>query len=132
MAAVGVISATVPFAQLVTVLPVVQVRGAAKVAVTFTSAVMETVQVLVPVQPPPDQPLKTEPPVAAAARTTLLLPGAISAEHVVVPQLMVPAGVVDVTFPVPVPALLTVRAYWPEWQVPPGDDPLPFKVPFLQ
>ena len=77
-----------------------------KVAVTFLTAVIATVQVPVPVQPvTPDQPAKVEPVRAAAVRTTLSL-AANKAEQVV-PQLMsVPA----VTVPVPVPALVTVRA----------------------
>jgi len=130
-AAVGVISATLPFAQLVTVLTFVQASGTTKVAVTFTSAAIERVQVPTPVQPPPDQPAKVDPPVAAAVRTTLLLPGANSAEHAVVPQL-IPTGA-DVTFPVPFPALVTVNAYCPAVQLPPGDEPPPgVKVPFRQ
>lgn len=83
-----------------------------KVAVTFVAAVIETVQVvlvLVPVQTPPDQPVGVEPFPAAAVRVTLSL-AANSAEHVVpvVPQLMPPVS--EVTFPVPLPALVTFRA----------------------
>jgi hypothetical protein len=102
------------------------VSGTTKVAVTFTSAVIETVQVgVVPVQPPPDQPAKVEPPVGAAVRVTLLLPGANSAEHLVIPQLMSAATGLEVTFPVPFPALSTVSAYCPALQLPPGDEPPP-------
>jgi hypothetical protein len=93
-----------------------------KVAVTFASAVIETVQVLVPVQPPPDQPANADPSatVAAAVKTTLP-PPANSSEHVV-PHAM-PGGT-DVTVPVPVPALLTVRAC-PAPQLPPALVPVP-------
>jgi hypothetical protein len=44
----------------------------AKFAVTVVAAVTATVQVLVPEQPPPDQPANTEPDAAVAVRTTLL------------------------------------------------------------
>jgi len=50
----------------------VMVTGPAKVAVTVTAAVAGTVQVPVPVQPPPDQPVNKEFVPAAAVRTTLL------------------------------------------------------------
>jgi hypothetical protein len=42
-----------------------------KVAVTFLVAVIETVQGLLPVQPPPVQLVKAEPVPAVAVRTTL-------------------------------------------------------------
>src|SRR5215510_6911720 len=64
----------------------------------------ETVQVLVPVQPPPDQPVKTEPPVAVAVRTTAPPDGKLAEQ--LVPQLM-PAGAL-VTLPLPSPARTTV------------------------
>jgi hypothetical protein len=118
----------VPLAHAEAVVVVVHRSVTAKVAVTFTSAAMETVQVPVPVQPPPDHPVKVEPAAGVAARTTLLVPGANSSEHVV-PQSMVSSGVVDATVPVPVPALLTVKAYCPAAQLPPALVPLPVKSP---
>lgn len=42
------------------------------VAVTEVAAFMVTVHVPVPVQPPPDQPVKVEPDVALAVSVTLL------------------------------------------------------------
>ena len=42
----------------------------AKVAVTFWSLLIVTVQVAVPLHPPPDQPLKLEPDAAAAVSVT--------------------------------------------------------------
>jgi hypothetical protein len=41
-----------------------------KVAVTFLAWVIETVQVPVPVQPPPDQAVKVDPVPGVAVRTT--------------------------------------------------------------
>ncbi len=76
-----------------------------KVAVTFLAAVIETVQGLVPEQPPPDQLVKVDPVAGVAVRTTLS-PAGNSAEQVV-PQLISSAA--EVTVPVPVPALVTVR-----------------------
>ncbi len=98
------------------------------VAVTFAAAVIETVQVPVPVQPPPDQPVNVEPTAAEGVRTTLV-PEANNAEQVA-PQLM-PAGV-DATFPVPFPARVTVKGNWPAAQVPPGRLPARAKTPFRQ
>jgi hypothetical protein len=43
-----------------------------KFAVTTVAAVTGTVQVPLPVQPPPDQPVKVEPVAALAVRTTLV------------------------------------------------------------
>jgi hypothetical protein len=102
-----------------------------KVAVTFMSAVVETVQVvLAPVQPPPDQPAKVDPEAGVAVRITLLLAGVNRSEQTA-PQLMSPT--LDVTVPVPFPALSTVRAYWSAAQTPPGDEPPPgVRVPFRQ
>ena len=73
-------------------------------AVTVVAAVSETVQVLVPEQPPPLQPVKVEPASGAAVRVTAA-PLANAAVHVA-PQ-EIPPGLL-VTVPVPVPALLTV------------------------
>jgi hypothetical protein len=91
-----------------------------KVAVTLLATVIDTVQgvVVVPEQPPPDQPVKVEPVPAVAVRTTLASASysADDAEHVV-PQLM-PARS-EATVPVPLPALVTFRAYCPTAQVPP-------------
>ena len=99
------------------------VSGVTKVAVTFTSDVIETTQVPLPVQPPPDQLANADPSatVGVAVRVTLPLPLANSAEHAA-PQLM-PAGA-DVTVPVPSPASLTVSAC-PAPQFPPALVPLP-------
>jgi len=41
-----------------------------KVAVVVLAAFMVTVQVLVPVHPPPDQPVKVDPAAGAAVRVT--------------------------------------------------------------
>ena len=71
---------------------------------TVVAAVSVTVQVPVPEQPPPLQPLNVE-PVAGAAVRVMAVPLANAAEHVV-PQ-EIPAGLL-VTVPVPVPDLLTV------------------------
>ena len=75
-----------------------------KVAVTVVAAETVTVQVPVPAQPPPLQPLKVEPAAGAAVRVTAV-PLVKLAEQVA-PQVM-PAGAL-VTVPVPVPALETV------------------------
>ncbi len=78
----------------------------AKVAVTELAALTVTVQVAVPEQPPPLQPVKVEPATGAAVKVTAV-PLANDAEQVV-PQL-IPAGAL-VTVPVPAPALVTVSA----------------------
>ena len=75
------------------------------VAVTFCAAPMVTVQLPVPVHAPL-QPVNVEPVAGAAVRVTLV-PELKLALHVA-PQLM-PAGD-EVTVPLPVPALPTVRA----------------------
>jgi hypothetical protein len=98
------------------------------VAVTVAAAVIDTVQVPVPEQPPPDQPVNVEPTAAWGVRTTLV-PGAYNAEHV--PGQVMPAGL-EVTLPVPFPARLTVRGFCPTAQVPPGEVPPRFKAPFRQ
>jgi len=78
----------------------------AKVAVTEVAALIVTVQVPLPEQPPPLQPLKVEPAAGAAVKVTAV-PLANETEQVV-PQEM-PAGLL-VTVPLPVPALETVSA----------------------
>jgi hypothetical protein len=129
VAAVGV--ATVVPPQAVTVAAAApHVSGITKVAVTFTSAVMETMQVPVPEQPPPDQPANADPSetVGVAVKVTLPLPLANSAEHVA-PQVM-PVGA-ELTIPVPPTLLLTVRAC-PAPHVPPALVPEPaVNVPLL-
>jgi len=75
------------------------------VAVTARAAVIETVQVLVPVHAPL-QPAKVEPLLAAAVSVTDAPLAKFALQ--VAPQLMPP--VFDVTVPAPLPALLTVNA----------------------
>ncbi len=77
-----------------------------KVAVTVVAAVMFTVQEPVPEQPPPLQLEKVEPVAGVAVRVTALPLGKLAEQ--LVPQL-IPAGEL-VTVPLPVPAVLTVRA----------------------
>src|SRR5262249_48784624 len=76
-----------------------------KVAVTFRACVMLTMQLLVPLHPSPFQPVKVE-PLAAVAVSVTLCPW-VKGTLQVLPQLT-PAGL-EVTVPLPVPALLTVR-----------------------
>src|SRR5207249_2771397 len=75
-----------------------------KIAVTACAALSVTVQVAVPVQPPPLQPEKVEPATGAAVKVTEV-PLAYAAAQVV-PQAM-PAGAL-VTVPLPAPLELTV------------------------
>jgi hypothetical protein len=84
--------------------------GSVNVAVTPCAWFMVTVQVPVPEQPPPDQPVNVDPDAAEAVRVTWV-PASNWAEQVV-PQLIAPAGAVEVTVPVPVPALATVSVYF--------------------
>ena len=77
-----------------------------KVAVTFWAALMVTVQVPVPLHPPPLQPVKVEPPLGVAVKVTLV--PLVKLVLQVLPQL-IPAGLL-VTVPVPVPLLVTVKA----------------------
>jgi hypothetical protein len=79
-----------------------------KVAVTVVAADSVTVQVLVPVQPPPLHPANSEPAVGDAV-SVMLVPALYDAAQVG-PQLM-PVGA-EVTVPAPRPALLTVSVYW--------------------
>jgi len=90
-----------PMPALVTV----RVKTREKVAVTVMSAFVVTVQVPVPEQPPPLQPMKTEPASRATPRVTEV-PLSKDAEQV--PPQSIPAGLL-VTVPLPVPALVTVR-----------------------
>ena len=73
------------------------------VAVTVVSAETVTVQLPVPLHPPPLQPVKVEPLAGVAVRVTDV-PLFTVVEHVA-PQLMEP----PVTVPVPVPVFPTVR-----------------------
>ena len=73
-------------------------------AVTVVSAVSETTQEPVPLQPPPDQPPNVEPAAGAAVSVTLE-PVLNDAEHVA-PQL-IPAGD-ELTVPAPAPPFDTV------------------------
>jgi hypothetical protein len=75
-----------------------------KVAVTLVLAAKVTVQVPVPLHPPPDQPVNVE-LVPAVAVSVTAVPLAKLALHVA-PQLM-PAGMLLID-PVPVPVLCTV------------------------
>jgi hypothetical protein len=79
------------------------VGSAVNVAVTDSAALISTVQVEVPLHPPPLQPAKVEPLAGAAAKVTEL-PMVKGAEQVA-PQAM-PEGAL-VTAPAPVPALKT-------------------------
>ena len=94
---------TVPVQAPVTVSVSAMVAGV-KVAVIVVALTGETVQGLVPVQPPPDQPVKTEPAVTVAVRTTGLPDGKL-AEQLVPHE--IPAGAL-VTLPLPSPARITV------------------------
>jgi hypothetical protein len=75
------------------------------VAATEVGLLIVTVHVLVPLQPPPDQPVKVE-PFAGCAISVTGVPLKKEAEHVV-PQLILPES--SLTVPPPVPAFVTVR-----------------------
>jgi hypothetical protein len=77
-----------------------------KVAVTARAAVIVVMQVPLPVQAPL-QPVKVEPELGVAVRVTVVPELRLALQ--VVPQLM-PAGV-EMTVPLPVPALVTVSVY---------------------
>src|SRR6266403_296346 len=77
-----------------------------KVAVTEVAALMGAVQVPVPVQPPPLQPVKVEPAAGVAVSVTAV--PLVNEKAQVAPQEM-PAGAL-VTVPLPAPVLLTVSA----------------------
>src|SRR5262245_38468436 len=95
------VTAPLPVPDLVTVSAK---EGCTKVAVTVVAAFRVTTQVLVPVQPPPLQPVNREPVCGDAVRVTTV-PIVNEVVHVV-PQLM-PAGEV-VTVPMPAPGFDTV------------------------
>ncbi len=76
-----------------------------KVALTFRAWVIVTVQGPVPLHPSPPQRVKVEPVAAMAVRVTLALESKAALQ--VAPQSM-PGGV-EVTEPLPVPALVTAR-----------------------
>jgi hypothetical protein len=76
-----------------------------KVAVTLVAILTVITQVLVPLHAPP-QPANVE-PLAGVAVSVMLVP-AVSVALQVLPQLIPP--VLEVTVPVPVPALATVSA----------------------
>jgi hypothetical protein len=78
-----------------------------KVAATVVSALSVTLQVLVPEQPPPDQPVKRAPAFAAAVRVTCV-PAVKLAVHVA-PQL-IPVGLL-LMVPDPPPAFCTVKTW---------------------
>jgi hypothetical protein len=81
------------------------------VAVTVLLWSIVTVQVPVPLQPPPPlQPAKLEPEAGVAVRVTWVLRLKTAAQ--VVPLQLRPAGL-DVTVPPPVPAFVTVRTAAP-------------------
>src|SRR6266403_5304106 len=78
----------------------------AKVAVTDCAPLIVTVQVPVPEQPPPLQPVKVDPAAGVAVSVTMV-PLANEPEHVVPHE--IPAGAL-VMVPLPAPVLLTVSA----------------------
>jgi hypothetical protein len=86
----------------------------ANVAVTVWAALIVTVHVPVPVQPPPLQPVNVE-PAAGVAVKVIAAPVVKDAEHVVPHEM--PAGLL-VTVPVPVPDLETVRVELTDAPVP--------------
>jgi len=96
---------TVPLPVPARVTPSENPEAVLNVAVTARAAVIDTVQVLVPVQAPL-QPANVE-PLAAAAVSVTDVPLAMFALQVL-PQLMPP--VFEVTVPEPLPALVTVSA----------------------
>ncbi|MEZ4402234.1 MAG: hypothetical protein R3B06_19575 [Kofleriaceae bacterium] len=75
-------------------------------AVTVAAAFMVTLQVPVPEQPPPDQPVKVEPALGAADNVDAGA-GGVGLEQLLAPQ-AIPAGT-RTSVPLPVPALATVR-----------------------
>src|SRR5205807_7709615 len=86
-----------------------------KVAVTVVSAVRVTVQGSTPAQPPPCQPVKTEPGAGVGVSVTRL-PLAYAAKQFA-PQ-VIPVGAL-VTVPLPAPAPITVRVEFKPVRSPP-------------
>jgi hypothetical protein len=85
---------------------VYQMVGAGlNVAVTDTAPFTGTIQVLVPLQPPPDQPANIDPLEGVAVRVTWMPEVKLASQ--VAPQL-IPVGL-EVTVPVPLPVFVTVR-----------------------
>src|SRR3954453_5056937 len=82
------------------------------VAVIVTGAPMVSMQVPVPLHPPPDQPVNVEPVAGAALNVTAVPFVKFSLQST--PQLM-PAGT-DVMVPAPLPAFVTLSAFVPRSQ----------------
>ena len=80
------------------------IGGGITVKVAVTVALVDTTQAPAPAQPPPFQPVKTEPASAVAVNATVVPPGYVSVQS---PPQVIPAGFA-VTVPAPVPFLLTV------------------------
>ena len=79
-----------------------------KLAVTVVSAASVTWHVPVPVHPPPDQPVKTDPAFAEAV-SVICVPTANDSLHLLLLALqLIPAGLLT-TWPAPAPASVTVR-----------------------
>jgi hypothetical protein len=81
---------------------------AVKVAVTARATSRVIVQVPVPVQPPPDQPEKTDAGVSVAAVSVMRVPCINGAEHVVGQSI---PSTLEVTWPVPDPTWVTVSCF---------------------
>jgi hypothetical protein len=88
------------------VVTAVGARMPAKVAVTVTGTFPTMVQGSVPLQPPPDQPLKTDPTEGIAVSVSTVAFGKVAEQSV--PHL-IPSGLLPMVPPT-VPAFATVRA----------------------
>jgi hypothetical protein len=87
------------------------------VAATETLAESVTVQgAVVPVQPPPDQPVKLDPAAAEAVRVTCVPEANIAAHSLLLALQSMPAGLL-VTVPAPVPAgtIVSVKSGFTVW-----------------
>src|SRR5436189_5060873 len=82
----------------------------AKVAVTEVAAFSVTIQVPVPEQPPPLQPVKVEAAAGVAVRMTAVPPAYEAVQ--VAPQAMPDGALLTVPLPVPVLITLSVKACW--------------------